>query len=144
MTHNSDSDGDRKKRSADTGRNNLFHWSTMSRPDPSPIHSKSYGPKHAQNVNTISSNNWIAQNSNHFTSSVPDDENSKSNPDQSIIRHLQQKLLKHHPRGHRRVRIGSRYSYTDLHKDTETLRTGDVYRNNQVRNNRVPPSHYRK
>ena len=142
MTRSSDSHGDRKKRRADTVRNNLFHWSTMSRPNPSPVYSKSYGSKHEQNVNIVSSNNRIVQNSNHFTSLVPDDENSKSNPDQSIIRHLQHKLLKHHPRGHRRVRIGSRYSYTDLH--TDTLRGGDVYRNNQVRNNRVPLSSRRK
>ena len=140
MTHSSYSHGDRKKRSADTVRNNLFHWSTMSRPNPSPIYSKSYGSKHEQNVNTVSSNDRIVQNSNHFTSLVPDDENSKSNPDQSIIRHLQHKLLKHHPRGHRRVR--SRYSYTDLH--TDTLSGGDVYRNNQVRNKRVPHSNHRK
>ena len=142
VTHSSDSRGDGKKRSADTVGNNLFHWSTMSRSTPSPVSTKSYRSNLEHNVNTVSSNNRIVPYSNHFTSLVPDDENSKSNPDQSIIRHLQHKLLKNHPRGHRRVRIGSRYSLSNLHKDA--LRGGYVYRNNQIRSNSLAPSIRRK
>ena len=133
------SHGDRKKRSADIERHNLFHRPTMSEPTQPPAVAKSDGAKHEKSVNTALSKDEIIPDSNHFTSLDPDDENSKLNPHRSIIRHLQHKLLKHHTRGHRRVRIKNRNLSTDVQKGA--VINGNVY---QGSHSRRPVYKYRK
>ena len=83
-----------------------------------------------------------ALETNHFNSLTPDDWDSKSNHDQSLIRHLRHKLWRqnhshsHHRLKHsqlpRRVPIGTRNSYKDSYKDT--LKS-DVDTINQMHNN---------